>query len=290
MFSTEKFCDKETPDSFPLTHRKRFSQKVQDGFQRMKHLRVNICGLLRDVGDRMDDIIKKVEGVGNLFDSYTVFIVENDSEDNTREKLLEWSEKNPHVVILGCGINKEKCNLNLQRTQGHSVTRNRIEKMTHLRNIYLEYSKQVPSDYTIVWDMDVLGALYHDGLANTLSYMESQPSIDAMCSFGMYRFYPLNIYYDTYAHIEKGDTFHIDKKSLHDFQKGFLEVRYARGEEPREVVSCFSGFTVYRSKSIERVQYENPGDNLECEHVGFNRKLNKVLLNPSMIHLIMRND
>jgi hypothetical protein len=120
--------------------------------------------------------------------------------------------------------------------------------------------------------------------------MEQHPEADAVCAYGMYRYYPLNFYYDTYAHIDKGDSFHINGKIFSDIRKR-IEVKYERGEEPHQVESCFSGFTVYMSDSLLNHKYDFPSeDNIECEHVILHRKMNKVMLNPSMIFLMLKND
>jgi hypothetical protein len=137
IFAPEKFCDIETPESFPLKHKKKYNARVKDGFNKMKNLDVTICGMVRDVGDRVEDIKERVESMGRLVRDYRVLIVENDSTDDTRKNLLDWVSSNPRVYILGCGVNESSCHLNLPKTSGHSVYRERIEKMCKLRNIYL---------------------------------------------------------------------------------------------------------------------------------------------------------
>ena len=68
-------------------------------------------GLLRDAGKAIPAIRKKVEQVGSKFKNYRVLLVENNSKDGTREKLLQWAKENPRVTILGCGVNVEECSI-----------------------------------------------------------------------------------------------------------------------------------------------------------------------------------
>ncbi len=293
-----------TPDSFPVS-KKNFHkhQKTTNlGFRYAKTRRLVIAGMVRNVKSNLPGIEKRAEKLGALFQDYRILVVENDSTDGTREYLLNWAKRNPRVTVLGCGRNAHKCSLNLKATEGHSISRSRIEKMAYLRNIYLREVKERYSDfdYLAVWDMDIVGSVYLDGVANTMGHFLKDPEIGAMCAYGIYQWGPLKIYYDTYATLEEGDNFHIDSKTLHDIQKG-LGMQYQRGESPIKMVSCFSGFTIYRDRSVlpREVYYdttpkEDPLGNLECEHVRLHKKMtvgrNQIKMNPSMIHLVILND
>ncbi|MFW5895477.1 MAG: hypothetical protein ACOCT9_01905, partial [archaeon] len=115
---------------------------------------------------------------------------------------------------------------------------------------------------------------------------------DAICAYGIYRWGLLTIYYDTYAHLDLDEKFHINNKTFHDIKKG-LFTRYNRGDQPIKVKSCFSGFTLYRTSSIISAVYDmTPKNekNLECEHVRLHKKLENVFMNPSMINLVLLND
>ena len=293
-----------TPDTFsvPQKFKSRHDGITQYGFSKMKDKRVVICTLLRDVAKRLEEIKIRAERMGKAFGDYRIVVVENDSSDGTRIALKKWRDDNCRVIILGCGINSQSDTCNMPKastkTDGHSVDRKRIEKMTHLRNIYLDYVKRYLSDYdfAIVWDMDIVGTVYLDGVANTIGYFthphSSIKNADAICAYGVYRWGWLTLYYDTYAHIDKEDKFHIDLKTVHDIKKG-IGNQYTRGTEPIKVISCFSGFTIYRVSSLlaNKTIYDmSPPDNLECEHVRLHRHLKNIYLNPSMIHFVLLND
>jgi len=299
-----------TPTTFSISdsqNRKQFDNLVKYGMNKMKSQSVVICGLVRDVESQIPYIIQKVERVANLFQKYKILIVENDSKDNTRSLLLKWSEKNKNVIILGCGVNQKECKLNMPKTQAHEIERWRIEKMVKLRNEYISYinSNLSDYDYCIVWDLDVIGIVYLDGIANSIGWMNSNDlltneskidssefSIDAICANGIYKFASPSwayVYYDTYAHLDYNEKYDINNHFTHSLSKR-IGCRYAFGEKLQKVKSCFSGFTIYRISSIKGLMYDmSPENNLECEHVRFNRHLSNVYVNPSMIYRLLMN-
>jgi len=292
-----------TPPSFPIIFGKenRVKNMTKIGFNYMKNKTVVIAGLIRNSELNIPEIEKKVESLGLLFSDYRVLLVENDSNDKTRKLLLDWSKRNPKVIILGCGYNKKVCSMGFKPTIGHSVERPRIEKMVYLRNIYLNEIKTNFNnfDYTIVWDLDIIGSVYLDGIANSFGYFNNE-KIDAICAYGIYNWGPIKLFYDTYATMEKGDIFNIKNKHSHDIKKGVgLGFKYKRGNEPLQVLSCFSGFTIYKTESIlpSYILYGTSSkteDNLICEHVFLHKKMrdlgfDNIQMNPNMIYLVVNN-
>jgi glycosyltransferase involved in cell wall biosynthesis len=301
-----------TPDVLQPSNKK-VRQELENasnkGERIAKTQNVVICALLRDVVSKIPEIKRKAERVGQLFKNYTILIVENDSTDGTREALLQWASSNPRVFILGCGINENECKMKKPKTIGHGIDSTRIQKMVDLRNIYLSFIKEnymkYQWDYTIMWDLDLIGSVYLDGITHSINLFGKELNkgnlIDAICAYGIYRWGPLTIYYDTYAHIDHGDDFHVKDKIYHDIRKG-LFTRYSRGDTPLNVVSCFSGFTIYRTLALipKKVVYDmtpinkenkdSKEQNIECEHARLSYHLNNVIMNPSMINLVMLND
>lgn len=289
-----------TPDTFTFDteeEERKYEETVDLGIDYAKTKRVVIASLVRDVEPRLPEIIKKAERVGRLFSDYRIVIVENDSKDDTRKLLLGWASRNPKVTILGCGINAKECSLpKAPKTDGHYVDRTRIQKMVDLRNIYLDHVKQYYSeyDYVVMWDLDMIGSVYLDGIQHSLGYLSQHHDVDVVCAYGIYHWAFFTLFYDTYALLHRREKFHIDHKTIHDIRKGMWEAKYSRGNEPVEVDSCFSGFAVYRTASLlnDAVKYDmSPPNNLECEHVRLNKKIRgKKVVNPSMINLVLLND
>ncbi len=298
MYNSESLSFYTNP-SFSISNENNLLYYTTLGEQKAKESRIIITTLLRDVNKNILAIKKKSEAVGNMFQDYRILIVENNSSDGTRESLLKWSRENPKIIILGCGVNAAKCNIEFakDKTMGHSVNRGRIDKMTHLRNIYIKYIKASDElkqfDYTVVWDLDVIGTSYLDGIANSIGHFAENPNIKVLTAYGVYRWGYLLLYYDTYAHLDYGDKFELKFKPFHDFKKG-LGVRGYRGDELREVVSAFGGFSIYRTNVLldPHVYYDlSPTENIECEHVRLHKRIGKgIYMNPSMINYILLNE
>ena len=292
-----------TPNTFHITskYKREYDEYTSKGTKEMKNSTIVICTLLRDVAEKIPDIKKRTERLGEEFIDYRVVVVENDSSDGTRILLKEWAKENPKVVLLGCGVNSldDECHINQasSKTDGHSLGRRRVEKMVYLRNIYLNYIlRNFPHfDYCAMWDLDIIGSVYIDGVANTIGHFTSPRSpaykADCICAYGVFRFLYLKLYYDTYAHIDEGDSYHVDLHSIHHLKKT-LPKQYDRGTPPISVQSCFGGFSIYQIPSLLKydAKYDMSSDNnIECEHFRLNKKLKKIYLNPSMIHLVLLN-
>jgi len=295
MYNSSQLSFYTPNDKFPISDEIEYNRMVAHGMVIAKHKKVIIAGLLRDVESKIPEIRRKVERVGEMFRDYQVLLVENDSKDRTRTLLNQWSRENPKVIILGCGYNVSECSITSahEKTIPRDVSQRRIEKMVRLRNIYLDEIKRSDADYVIVWDLDIIGNIYLDGIAYSLAYMKLQKDVSVMCAYGIYSIGSFSLYYDTYAYLKKGDQFHVDMKSIHDIRSVIEVSGLTRDRDPFEVDSCFSGFSIYRGDAIAspRVWYDmSTGDNVECEHTRLHRKIRgKKMINPKMIYLVVEN-
>jgi len=249
--------------------------------------KVVITGLVRNVEQRIPLIKLRCEALGKLFNDYRVVIVENDSTDKSRELLLEWVEQNSKVVILGCGVNASECKLKIQKTVNHEHSSPRIQKMVHLRNLALDYIlENYPNyDYTVVYDLDIVGTVYSDGVWNTLGWMRLF-NAGVMCANGIS---PASLfrtsYYDTYPLKMIGKE-HLPEEIYSSFNFKF-------NENPTQVTSCFGGFAIYANKSLQGSKYifELDGNGVPlCEHTTFHNTINaKKYVNPNMIYYVLEN-
>lgn len=277
-----------------------YTAQALRGFDIMKERGLLILAMVRDVETQIPHMRRKTTLIGQFFQDYRVLILENDSTDRTRQLLLEWARDDPHVTVLGCGENADKCSLKLPKTASGLAPRRRIEKMVMLRNEYLDYVKTHPElhgfEYTAMWDLDILGSAYIDGIAHSIAFMEETPNVNAVCANGVYHESHLyNPHYDLYAAVMKGEKYRGDLHTLHII-KTLINLRHLRkGQAPFEVESCFGGFTLYKTSSLlpDHVRYDmSPEDwNVECEHVRLHSKMGGgIYLNPSMTHLVLENE
>ena len=259
----------------------------------MSTSKVVLCGCLRDKEQIINYLKKKCYEITDFFKDYVIIIVENDSIDQTRKRLLDWSKFDKKVVILGNGVNADNCVLNLPKTPAcKPANSDRIKKMAFIRNIYLDYIKKNYSsyDYTIVFDMDLAGDLYMDGICDTFSYMKNL-NVDGITCNGIekYKYH----YYDSFAYVDIGEPFiwnTEDEKCNHD--KYIFETKtklHTTTMRVVKVLSAFGGFCVYRTLSIIKYKYDYSPGKLSCEHSHLNSRLNFFYLNPRMVFLITDN-
>jgi len=268
-------------EKFSITTQCKINLKeMQAGKIYISNSKIVICGLIRDAGYRIHLIKNKLYNVTKYFKDYRILIVENDSTDNTRKYLLDWSKEDNKVIILGCGVNQPECKLNLQKTIEHPIATWRIEKMIYLRNLCIDYIKNNLADFDLmmVYDLDLISSLDEKGLYHT-GYLLNNKDIDAVCSNGIT--FVHNRYYDTYAHKE------LNNKDLDDLTDSDFRCNLP----PRKVLSCFGGCTIYKIPSIINMKYEIEfdGNNMPlCEHRSFNKKMN-VYYNPKWLHTVYMN-
>ena len=263
------------------------------GFEHMKKNRVVLCGLIRDKEDRVVDAVTKMVLLGNYFIDYRILIVENDSKDNTRQLLLQYSKNNNKIIILGCGYNEDSCSINSALSTSKLPDMKRITKMATLRNLYLDYIRKhyMDYDYMMVIDMDIEGSLYIDGVANSFGHMSLNKDIEAVGANGLISYQYGLRYYDTLAYTDLGGP--LEWNSLN--YKKYLDSAaitlkpYSHGEPMKRVLSCFGGAAIYKIDKITRdTNYDYSKNKYSCEHGYFNRHF-QMYLNPSMIYFLLNH-
>lgn len=262
------------------------SNKLLEGKSFLKNKKVIVCGLARNCEQRLLKNKYLIDKVCDLFDDYRVVIVENDSVDNTRRLLLDWTNEDYRYRVLGCdGVNLTDCRLNFEFYANHELDEKRIIKMAYVRNIYLDEirkSEYKDFDYVIVWDLDILGTLDIKGLYNT-GYLLKYNNIDAVCANGIMK----GFYYDSYALRYQNDNFY--KKFL-DFRNVFpYDCENKNVKELYKVRSCFGGFVIYDKNSIIKYKYDTEPDKYKqpiCEHEYLNRNLDNVYQSTNFIYYV----
>lgn len=268
---------------------------ADEGLSFFKSKKLLICTLVRDSEDSIPLARSKAELLGSLFADYSIIIIENDSLDGTRPQLINWANSNPRIWILGCGMNKWECKEAMRPTIIHDRAIKRIEKMVNLRNIYLDFVKANPKfyefDYVAVWDIDIIGTFYIDGIGTSGYYFKNGVNgniPDAICANTVVHIDINNkepitsgTYYDPYAHNELNDSiiFH----TIEDIKPYDCNI-----PNLIHLKSCFNGFTIYRFDSFINNKYilKQSGKDALCEHVTFHEHMSGVYLNPQMIFAI----
>jgi hypothetical protein len=287
---------------------KEWQHQMDTGSKECASSKILIMGLIRDKASHVAGLRERSERLGAKFADYHVLVVENDSADNTRAELLRWHHESPsHVTVLGCGVNATACQLNFQKTAGHSVSAGRIEKMVHLRTLYMNYAREHTGDkfadfkYALVIDMDLVASLYDDGIYSTFFYFGTSPTVNAISAYGKGHLdaglLDVEFYHDPYAHEELGESDvngNARENAISKFVRDFVSRKYSYSTPLQPVQSCFGGATFYRLSALLSADYatwENPHTHeFVCEHVGLHKAMSEKYINPRMVLDITDND
>jgi len=299
------------PDYIPAeVNNEEYTRYMMHGVRYTQDARVVFAVMLHNNAQQLNRAISQLQELGSFFQSYVVLIVENDSSDHTRERLLEWrnltltqpSLRIRNITILGCGHNNaSECHIDFRNHGLHEWSSARTDKMRYLRTLYLEETKQeyADYDYMMVWDLDLEGRLYPDGVFHTIGYMQDHlSSVDSVCANGL-RYGLKYQYYDTFAHVEYGQPPDDEWQRVKSFNQALYRspddqmqwtYNWKKGERPFRVTSCFGGFAIYSISSLitTNATYHSFEGKVVCEHVDLNYRL-KHFLNPSMIYLNWAN-
>lgn len=252
-----------------------YKDRTINGLQTMQNSSVFICGLARNIESVIPYTIARLEQLSSMFKRADIFIYENDSEDKTRDLLVEWECENRNVDI------KDESLGNAKLTQDKS-TKRRVD-MAYYRNQYLDefYSRRKYKhyDYLLMFDMDLKGGFSYEGVANSFGWKDIWDCIGA--NGLLFRKINNNwekLFYDSWAFRRLGH-----KKEHNGSDINLLD--YNRGEPPIRVFSVGSGLLIYKTESLNGEYYTAE----DCDHPTLNLQLvdkgKTIWLNPSMITL-----
>jgi hypothetical protein len=276
-------------------------ENIQMGEKLCKEKNIVICCLLRNNSNIFEKSKRKLEFIGKNFGEYKIVLFENDSEDDTRDKIKNWSTENNNVILLDCSaLGDYDCKLKLKKGYDYGqLSMDRIRKMAIYREQYLNYVKNNYSDYDymLVVDFDLDGNQNIDGIYNSIGKQEEWDAIfingkfNLPGTFGLY-----TIMYDALAHVgENEDSLKLDTSKyikffyfLFKFIKFFgTDIKNIFINDKNNLIpvkSAFNGYGLYKISSIKNSSYM--GDNI-CEHNNLNLSIydkgGKLFINPLWI-------
>ena len=279
-------------DSFPCkVNSDQYNSTIEKGFQKMKNTRIVISGLCINIEKNITKLIKKIEQLGSYFKDYQLVIFENDSNDNTRELLLEWSKNNKHIHLIEC-IEDQNCKLKTKGAIEHGIESDqRMRKMANYRNRVLRYIYDHFIDYDCVFsmDLDTRGPLSIKGVAHSFGLYEEWDSVSSMGLNGMTLTASIPLYYDILAYQDND----------YDYEKNFLDIigisyraNKKVGSDLIPVLSGFAGLAIYKMDIIRKgINYIPEDGKYVCEHKIFHNNMRKngfsrIFINPNMIFLV----
>jgi hypothetical protein len=249
----------------------------------MKDKTAVICILARDCGKELKNNIPRIEALQAGIGKCVVFIVENDSIDDTKGVINEWKQRNEDINYLNCdGIFEQNNNKQKESTYLLGTSINRIERMSKCRNVYLEAIKRnkLKPDYVIIIDIDI----YYFEPDSIISAIDNAPhDWSALFANGIVKeqspFVTINRYHDLYA-LDVTGTNH-DRTYFDVFVEYNNIEKKIRQEKYFPVYSAFGGIGIYKYESIAGMEYSaipnSKSKYISCntEHVSINYTLSK---------------
>lgn len=262
--------------------------------------RIVIAGTCKNVGEFLPRVIQNIYKITVHFSEYKIVIVENDSNDKTKQLLDNWAWEDENVIL------KTLDNI-------HQYVPNkkyRTEYIAFCRNVYIQEIAKLNYEYSVIIDMDDVMAsdgFCPQGIINSLQTMEKDLTIGALSCISKPKYYDIwalrnrECYYDCWKRV----FWSMCKESLTYTQavNKYVNVHtkdYSQNTELIEVDSAFNGLSVYRNVALTKCKYVGlidglsvkptelePLDSEVCEHVPLNYMMKslgyKLYINPRMI-------
>ena len=247
------------------------------GLTYSRTINVCICGLARDVGPRIQNNLEQIKEVKDLFKTGHIVIYENDSKDDTQEKIKEWTKNNKNTHLI---------------TEKHGATHPvgpssksvlRTQALAKYRNICKSYIKEniKDLDYVIVLDLDSQ-FINIIGILNSFGWIIEQ-NIDIMAG---YSYLPYKKEEDGTLLTSNYDSWAFRQNWWEDRQNTMMWFLYWHpylGSSPIKANSAFGGSCLYKAPVFFSSEYEGS----DCEHVCFHKNIHqkypdcKLFVNPS---------
>lgn len=242
----------------------------------LKKYKVLFGGCARNNGAHLDKSLTLMEEMRQLFSPESIIcIIENDSTDNTVEKLQQFEQTHNNVYIY-------KFNGLAQKVPKRTV------RLAFCRNFIVNIIQSKYADFDYFINIDLDNILCNDTINGLKRCFEIEQPWDALFANS------LPVYYDIWALRSKqlGITYDCWDRIHHDAQKGIpyyiSKVPHVKAFQKTinpednliEVQSAFGGFGIYKVAAIRDCKYvgeiaqcefnETTACNAECcEHVHF---------------------
>lgn len=234
-----------------------------------------VCGLVRNAAVNLQANLNRLEELRPFCKDMKIFIVENDSTDNTVEVLETYQATKPNVFI-------DSRTLHQDPFKSGPFSMHRITLMSKYRNIYLEKLKEWPeTDFVLILDFDI----YHFDPGALLNAMQTRRDWDKLSAFGSnyvdYHLFP--VFYDIFAYMDHSNQ-GLLKHYFTDFSRFrilqrelYLKMKNSNDLVP--VMSNFNGLAIYRYAAVTcGAVYAPEACNMEgiesyCEHAVFHKEL-----------------
>lgn len=289
-----KFPDEYFYGPYDLTE---YKKSVESGRRTAKKLNVLFCAVCKDVAGTIKRMLDIVDYTGSLFNSYDIFLYENNSSDGTPDIIR--CMNNPKIILQSEYIE----NAGYKRNE---VTLNqRCNFIANARNKYVDYinANKGKYDYIFVFDTDIEGGWSYNGILDSINIINNEyASAGAITSYCVLASYDCK----NLEEVDKSKWLMFDSFAFRGYaSQGFFPnnihifntIKLYIGMTPFLVDSNFNGLAIYRPQCFYDNKYYvttyERDEHTDSEHVGFHINIMKkgmgVVLNPSMITSISKH-
>jgi hypothetical protein len=270
----------------------KYTKQVNNFTETTKKKNILIIGLIRDNERSIINLENYINFIKEYFNDYNVIILENDSKDNTRKNIIDWSQRDEKIKLIPDNYFQQFKNI-LKHKTGHSTDQRRIRKMSILRNILLQYIREFYNsdywNYLILIDFDIIGYLYIDGIIQSIGYLETRDANVITANGIRYKGEGKKmIYYDNFAFLNMKNN--IENKKRPNNKHIYNNIKIT--QDLLRVKSAFGGAAIYKMNKILdnnfTYDYCKKNGKIACEHSYFNSKINKIYLNPFLVFTIFQ--
>jgi hypothetical protein len=209
--------------------------------------------------------LELIEQTGAMFGSWSAFIYENDSTDDTKQVLASWADgERRHASINDNG--RPHLNFTTAPVRTHALAEYRAACQQFVAN------GETP-DYVIVFDADPWGGFSVDGIANSVAQMDYDDTLYGLASYSWAEWGPpittqnVVVHYDAFA----ARMNHWRQRDQNWFHFWHPPV----GSDPVEFRSAFGQLAIYRGYRYLQGRYSGE----DCEHVCFHRSIEEAARN-----------
>ena len=252
--------------------------------------KIVICSLARNISDIFTKTKSRLEYIGSQFEEYKIVMFENDSFDNSRELIGDWTHTNNNVILLEC-CDLGNCYCELKNKTGYeygTFSKERLSKMALYRQQYLNFVNKYFKhfDYMLVMDFDLDGCINVNGLFDSIAKEDwgaifCNGRVSLPSTFGL-----KTIPYDSMAVLFMEDNYNIKSYGFVEILNKSLKMEYSGYDSHfYQVKSAFNGYGLYKVKSLEGCSYiSNNNTNMNaCEHINLAKCLHnkdeKIFIN-----------
>ena len=247
----------------------------------LESFEVLIVGLVRNCEPSLESEVETLRASFEDFKNVSFFLVESDSTDGSLEALRELATRIPNFQFLSLG--------NLRQS-----IPDRIERIAHCRNAYLDYVRTTSEkfDYVVVADLDGVNNLLTKEKVATCWKFDGWSACTANQSGPYYDIYALRApgWSEMDCWNEARSLYASGMNPVKSWVKAIREKQriILESEDWIEVTSAFGGFAIYKTETFLEGKYQTfSGDELNVsEHVPFNLKLtatgHRIFINPKV--------